>query len=95
MEPLHKPRGRPRVLLLRGVHNGLGVTADVRRRILIRGEGALREATLDARANSPAFRILRRGVIQNVEVDFTGFCEAAIPRRGRRARETSPSNAAR
>ena len=53
---------------------GLGVTADVRRRILIRGEGALCEATLDARANSPAFRILRSCVIQNVEVDFTGFC---------------------
>ena len=69
-------RDGDRVLLLRGVHNGLGVTADVRRRILIRGEGALREATLDARANSPAFRILRSCVIQNVEVDFTGFCEA-------------------
>ena len=69
-------RDGDRVLLLRGVHNGLGVTADVRRRILICGEGALREATLDARANSPAFRILRSCVIQNVEVDFTGFCEA-------------------
>ena len=69
-------RDGDRVLLLRGVHNGLGVTADVRHRILIRGEGALREATLDARSNSPAFRILRSCVIQNVEIDFTGFCEA-------------------
>lgn len=65
-----------RILVLRGIHNGLGESCHVERRVLVRGEGLLRDATVDARANVPMFRISRPCVIQNLECDFTGFCEA-------------------
>lgn len=64
-----------RILVLRGVHNGLGHTCIVERRVLIRGEGSLRDATVDARSNTPLFRIKRPCVVQNLDCDFTGFCE--------------------
>jgi hypothetical protein len=63
------------VLLLRGIHNGLGQACLVDKRILIRGEGALKEATVDCRSNVPLFRVTRPCVIQNVDVDFTGFSQ--------------------
>ena len=64
------------VLLLRGIHNGLGQACLVDKRILIRGEGALKEATVDCRSNVPLFRVTRPCVIQNVDIDFTGFSQA-------------------
>lgn len=64
-----------RILVLRGIHNGLGHTCHVQHRVLIRGEGELREATVDSRANTPLFRVTRPCVIQNLDCDFTGFCE--------------------
>jgi hypothetical protein len=60
-----------RILVLRGVHNGLGHSCHVERRVLIRGEGALREATIDCRSNAPLFRISRPCVLQNLDCDFT------------------------
>lgn len=75
-DALKMARDGDRILLLRGIHNGCGQVADVDKRVIIRGEGAFREATLDARNNSPIFRITRPCVIQNVDVDFTGFSEA-------------------
>ena len=65
-----------RILILRGVHNGLGAACEITKRVLIRGEGAFREAVIDARNNSPIFRIHRPCVIQNLDIDFTGFSEA-------------------
>jgi len=65
-----------RILLLRGVHNGLGEVVDIDKRVLIRGEGTLRDASVDCRNNSPLFRIKRSCVIQNLDIDFTGFCES-------------------
>ena len=49
--------------------------ADVSKRVLIFGEGVLGEVTVDQRANSPAFRISRSCVIQNLSLDMTGFRE--------------------
>ena len=65
-----------RILLLRGVHNGLGEVVEVNKRVIIRGEGALRDAIVDCRNNSPLLRIKRSCVVQNLEIDFTGFSEA-------------------
>ena len=75
-EAMEKADDGDRILLLRGTHNGCGYVVDVEKRVLIRGEGALRDATIDCRNNSPLFRIKRPCVIQNLDVDFTGFCEA-------------------
>ena len=75
-DALKMARDGDRILLLRGIHNGCGQVVDVDKRVIIRGEGAFREATLDARNNSPIFRITRPCVIQNVDIDFTGFSEA-------------------
>ena len=49
--------------------------ANVSKRVLIIGEGVLGEVTVDQRANSPAFRISRSCVIQNLSLDMTGFRE--------------------
>ena len=68
-------RDGDRILVLRGIHNGLGHSCKIERRVLIRGEGRLREATVDSRANVPLFRVVRPCVIQNLDLDFTGFCE--------------------
>ena len=65
-----------RILLLRGVHNGCGAVCDVDKRVVIRGEGDFREAVVDARNNSPIFRIQRPCVLMNLDIDFTGFSEA-------------------
>ena len=51
---------------------------DVDKRILIHGEGRLGEASLDQRANSPAFRVRRAAVLRNVDIDMTGFREAVL-----------------
>lgn len=75
-DALKMARDGDRILLLRGIHNGCGQVVDVDKRVIIRGEGAFREATIDARNNSPIFRITRPCVIQNVDIDFTGFSEA-------------------
>ena len=51
---------------------------DITKRLLIRGEGELGETRLDQRANSPAFRISRNCVLENIDVDMTGFREAIL-----------------
>ncbi|KAK9828720.1 hypothetical protein WJX72_001708 [[Myrmecia] bisecta] len=66
------------VLLLKGIHNGLGECLNIDKRILIRGEGLLGETRIDQRANCPTFRISRNCVIQNIDVDMTGFREAIM-----------------
>ncbi len=53
-------------------------SVDVDKRILIHGEGRLGEASLDQRANSPAFRLRRAAVLRNLDVDMTGFREAVL-----------------
>ena len=65
-----------KILLLRGTHNGCGETVCVTKRVWIKGEGALKEATIDMRANSPTFRITRSSVVSNVDFDFSGFAES-------------------
>ncbi|KAK3238945.1 hypothetical protein CYMTET_51090 [Cymbomonas tetramitiformis] len=66
------------IVLLRGIHNMAGQSVDVDKRVIIRGEGRLREASLDQRANSPSFRITRTCVIQNIELDMSGFREGVL-----------------
>lgn len=65
-----------KILLLRGIHNGCGETVCVTKRVWIKGEGELKEATIDMRANSPTFRITRTSVVSNVDFDFSGFAES-------------------
>lgn len=48
---------------------------DIDKRLLISGEGRLGETQIDQRANSPTFRIRRTCVIQNLDLDMTGFRE--------------------
>lgn len=68
-----------RILLLRGVHNGMGQAIDLTKRLLIEGEGSLGETVIDQRANCPTFRITRGGVIiRNIDMDHTGFREALL-----------------
>ena len=75
-EALDKAEDGDRILLLRGTHNGCGDSVTVTKRVLITGEGALRDAVVDARNNSPIFRLRRACWIANVDFDFTGFSEA-------------------
>ena len=75
-EAISKANDGDRILLLRGVHNGLGTVVEIDKRVLIRGEGALRDTTCDCRNNAALFRIKRPCVIQNLDIDFTGFSEA-------------------
>ncbi|KAK9852134.1 hypothetical protein WJX84_002432 [Apatococcus fuscideae] len=65
-----------RILLLSGIHNGMGEAVNVGKRLLIEGSGQLGETKLDQRANSPTFRITRTCVIRNIDIDMTGFREA-------------------
>mmetsp|Transcript_19063 Transcript_19063/g.36419 ORF Transcript_19063/g.36419 Transcript_19063/m.36419 type:complete len:640 (+) Transcript_19063:53-1972(+) len=67
-----------RILMLRGIHNFSGESVDIKKRIYIRGEGELREMMVDQRSNSPSFRIYRTCVIQNIEVDMSGFRECCL-----------------
>ena len=76
LEAVEKAHDGDKILLLRGIHNGCGDSVTVTKRICISGEGQLREASIDARNNSPVFRIKRNCWIRNVEFDFTGFSEA-------------------
>jgi len=69
-----------RILLLRGIHNTGGATIFVDKRVLIRSEGTLEETTIDHRGNSPIFRITRNAVLQNVDIDMTGFRESLYVR---------------
>ena len=46
------------------------------KRVLIRSEGTLEETTVDHRGNSPLFRITRNCVLQNIDIDMTGFRES-------------------
>lgn len=41
----------------------------------VQGEGELREMMVDQRSNSPSLRLLRTCVIQNMEIDMSGFRE--------------------
>ena len=77
-EALEHAKDGDRILLLRGIHNTGGATADVDKRVLICGEGTMEETEFDARANSPVFRITRNAVVQNVKIDMTGFREALM-----------------
>ncbi|CAL8470738.1 g10280 [Coccomyxa elongata] len=67
-------RDGDQILLKRGIHNGLGETVHVSKRVLIRGEGTLGETRIDQRANCPALRIGRTCV--GLDIDMTGFNEA-------------------
>eukprot|EP00887_Chlorella_sp_A99_P007902 scaffold12.g7902.t1 len=68
-----------RILLRRGVHNGMGECITLKKRVLIEGEGALGETVIDQRANCPTFRIVRGGVVvRRLELDQTGFREALL-----------------
>lgn len=78
-EALQAARDGDRIVLLKGIHNGLGETIVVTKRVLIEGEGSLGETVIDMRANVPTFKILRGGVvIRNVTIDHTGFREAVL-----------------
>eukprot|EP00884_Botryococcus_braunii_P001166 jgi/Botrbrau1/1104/Bobra.0162s0005.1 len=71
-----------RVFLQPGIHNGLGETITVTKRILIIGGGTPADTKLDHRANSPAFRIERACVIKGIDIDMTGFREAVLVKGG-------------
>ncbi|GAB4818117.1 hypothetical protein N2152v2_005163 [Parachlorella kessleri] len=76
-EAVSAARDGDRILLRRGIHNGMGEAVTITKRVLIMGEGQLGETVIDQRANSPTFRITRGGVvIKNLVVDMSGFCEA-------------------
>lgn len=51
---------------------------DVDKRLLIQGEAALGDTTLDQRANSPALRIRRSCVVRRIVLDMTGFREGLL-----------------
>ena len=88
-DALERAEDGDRVVLLRGVHNGCGDSVTVTKRVLITGEGALRDAVVDARNNSPIFRLRRACWIANVDFDFTGFSEVLrVERQGARATPT-------
>ncbi|RMZ53297.1 hypothetical protein APUTEX25_004785 [Auxenochlorella protothecoides] len=64
------------IVLLAGVHNGMGEAVTVSKRLLIQGQGRLGDAVIDQRANSPTFRLGRGGVVlHNLTLDQTGFKE--------------------
>uniref|UniRef100_A0A7S2Z3P6 Right handed beta helix domain-containing protein n=1 Tax=Chloropicon laureae TaxID=464258 RepID=A0A7S2Z3P6_9CHLO len=75
-EAVGEAKDGDRILLLRGIHNTGGATIFVDKRVLIRSEGTLEETTIDHRGNSPIFRITRNAVLQNVDIDMTGFRES-------------------
>ena len=67
------------IILRKGIHNGMGESITVKKRILICGEGTLGETVIDQRANCPTFRIKRGGVvISNIVLDQTGFRESLL-----------------
>ena len=70
-----------RIILRRGVHNGLGEAVNITKRVLIEGEGSLGETVIDQRANVPTFRISKGGggaVIRNIDIDQSGFRESIL-----------------
>lgn len=48
----------------------------MKKRVLIRGTGALGETRVDHRGNAPAFRIANASVLLNLDIDMTGYTEA-------------------
>ena len=78
-EAISAARDGDRILLLKGVHNGMGQSVNINKRVLIEGQGELGETVIDQRANCPTFRITRGGVvIRNLDIDHTGFREALL-----------------
>ncbi|KAL4421167.1 hypothetical protein ABPG77_003350 [Micractinium sp. CCAP 211/92] len=78
-EAVTAARDGDRIVLRRGIHNGMGESVTLTKRVLIEGEGQLGEATIDQRANCPMFRIKRGGVVlRNIELDQTGFRDALL-----------------
>ena len=51
-------------------------SVQVRKRVLIRGRGALGETRMDHRGNCPAFRLSNSSVLLNLDIDFSGYREA-------------------
>ena len=49
----------------------------VDKRVVLQGEGGLGEAKIDQRTNSPGLRLGRSCLLMNLDVDMTGFREAA------------------
>ncbi|PRW57622.1 tetratricopeptide repeat 1 [Chlorella sorokiniana] len=79
LEAVTAARDGDRIILRRGIHNGMGQCITLDKRLLIEGEGALGEASIDQRANVPTFRIQRGGVVlRNLDLDHTGFREALL-----------------
>ncbi|PSC73819.1 Small glutamine-rich tetratricopeptide [Micractinium conductrix] len=78
-EAVAAARDGDRIILRRGIHNGMGQAITLNKRVMIEGEGALGEATIDQRANVPTFRIVRGGVVlRNIDLDQTGYREALL-----------------
>ncbi|GHP04260.1 hypothetical protein PPROV_000301400 [Pycnococcus provasolii] len=75
LDAVKAARDGDRIVLLRGIHNTMGETCDVDKRILIRGEGRMDEVTVDARSNTPVLRITASCAVQNLFFDMTGFRE--------------------
>jgi len=78
-EAVAAARDGDRILLRKGVHNGMGQCIDINKRLFVEGEGRLGETVIDQRANVPTFRFMRGGaVVRNIEFDQTGFREALM-----------------
>jgi hypothetical protein len=76
-------RDGDRILLRSGIHNGMGESITIHKRVLIMGEGSLGDTVIDQRANCPTFRCVRGGVtIKNIDIDQTGFREAVLLEKG-------------
>ena len=48
----------------------------ISKRVVVQGEGPLGTTKIDQRSNSPGLRITRSCLMQNLDVDMTGFREA-------------------
>jgi tetratricopeptide (TPR) repeat protein len=80
-EAMAAARDGDHLVLKKGVHNGMGESVIVNKRVLIEGEGSLGESVIDQRANVPMFRITHGGggaVLRNIDLDQTGFREAVL-----------------
>lgn len=67
-----------RIVVLLGHHNLAGTTAEVCKRVLIRGEGRLGQTTMEQRSNSPLMRFTSPAVVQNLSLDLCGFRECVL-----------------
>jgi hypothetical protein len=100
-EALAAARDGDRILLRAGVHNGLGESVEVSRRVLIEGEGGgggggKHAAVIDQRANAPTFRVTAAGAtLCGFELDQVGFREALLvtsPGAGAGSRSKGPAS---